>query len=36
VGIFPFFVIDLIVIVLLSFFPDLATWLPNKMIGPTG
>ncbi len=32
-GAAPFVVIDIIVIVLVSVFPELALWLPNKMIG---
>jgi len=32
-GVTPFSIIDLLVIVLLCLWPDLATWLPNKMIG---
>jgi len=32
-GVVPFVLIDLLVIVLLCIWPDLALWLPNKMIG---
>jgi len=32
-GVVPFVIIDLLVIVLLCVWPELATWLPNKMIG---
>jgi TRAP-type mannitol/chloroaromatic compound transport system permease large subunit len=32
-GVVPFVIIDLLVIVLLCIWPELATWLPNKMIG---
>ncbi len=32
-GVFPFFIIDLIVIALMCIWPQLALWLPNKMIG---
>lgn len=32
-GVFPFFVIDGIVIILVCIWPELALWLPNKMIG---
>jgi len=32
-GAAPFVVIDIIVIILVSVFPELALWLPNKMIG---
>ncbi|MCA1959874.1 MAG: TRAP transporter large permease [Desulfomonile sp.] len=29
----PFFIIDIILLVLLCMFPEMATWLPSKMIG---
>ncbi len=32
-GVIPFVIIDLLVIVLLCIWPELAIWLPNKMIG---
>jgi tripartite ATP-independent transporter DctM subunit len=32
-GVVPFVIIDLLVIVLLCIWPELAIWLPNKMIG---
>jgi TRAP-type C4-dicarboxylate transport system permease large subunit len=32
-GVTPFVIIDLLVIVLLCIWPELAIWLPNKMIG---
>ncbi|CAB5125369.1 hypothetical protein D3OALGA1CA_2862 [Olavius algarvensis associated proteobacterium Delta 3] len=32
-GVIPFVIIDLLVIVLLCIRPELATWMPNKMIG---
>jgi TRAP-type mannitol/chloroaromatic compound transport system permease large subunit len=32
-GVVPFVMIDLLVIVLLCVWPELALWLPNKMIG---
>ena len=32
-GVVPFVIIDLLVIVLLCIWPELALWLPNKMIG---
>jgi C4-dicarboxylate transporter, DctM subunit len=32
-GVTPFVIIDLFVIVLLCIWPELAIWLPNKMIG---
>ena len=32
-GVIPFVMIDLLVIVLLCIWPELALWLPNKMIG---
>jgi len=32
-GVFPFLVIEAIVIVLVCIFPEIALWLPNKMIG---
>ncbi len=32
-GVTPFIIIDLLVIVLLCIFPELALWLPNKMLG---
>ncbi len=32
-GVIPFVIIDLLVIVLLCIWPELALWLPNKMIG---
>jgi TRAP-type mannitol/chloroaromatic compound transport system permease large subunit len=32
-GVIPFVLIDLLVIVLLCVWPELALWLPNKMIG---
>ena len=32
-GVFPFVMIDLLVIVMLCAWPELALWLPNKMIG---
>ena len=32
-GMFPFFIIDLLVITLTCIWPQLALWLPNKMIG---
>lgn len=32
-GVVPFVIIDLLVIVLLCIWPQLALWLPNKMIG---
>ena len=31
-GVIPFIIFDLIVLALLIFFPELATWLPNQMI----
>jgi len=33
IGVFPFFVIDALVIVAVCIWPELALWLPNKMIG---
>ena len=32
-GVVPFVIIDLLVIVLLCIWPELALWRPNKMIG---
>ena len=32
-GVFPFILIDIVLIILVSLFPELALWLPNKMIG---
>lgn len=32
-GVVPFVFIDLLVIFLLCIWPELAVWLPNKMIG---
>jgi TRAP-type C4-dicarboxylate transport system permease large subunit len=32
-GVFPFLVIEAIVIILVCIFPEIALWLPNKMIG---
>ncbi len=32
-GVLPFVIIDLLVIILVCVFPELALWLPNKMIG---
>jgi TRAP-type C4-dicarboxylate transport system permease large subunit len=32
-GVIPLVIIDLLVIVLLCIWPELAIWLPNKMIG---
>ncbi|MCB2169040.1 MAG: TRAP transporter large permease [Deltaproteobacteria bacterium] len=32
-GVFPFLVIEVIVIVCVCIWPELATWLPNKMLG---
>jgi C4-dicarboxylate transporter DctM subunit len=32
-GVFPFLIIEVIVIILLCAFPQIALWLPNKMIG---
>jgi TRAP-type mannitol/chloroaromatic compound transport system permease large subunit len=32
-GVIPFVIIEVIVIVCVSIWPELALWLPNKMIG---
>jgi TRAP-type mannitol/chloroaromatic compound transport system permease large subunit len=32
-GVTPFVIIDCLVIVILCIWPELALWLPNKMIG---
>jgi C4-dicarboxylate transporter DctM subunit len=33
IGVLPFIVLELIVLALLIAFPEIATWLPQKMIG---
>ena len=32
-GVIPFIIIEVLVIILVTIWPELALWLPNKMIG---
>ncbi len=32
-GVIPFIIIEILVIILVTIWPELALWLPNKMIG---